>query len=553
VAFGIALAVQLPALLAPDLADEDLRFFYWLHRIADKTLFRDDPVLDYQIVEWHVAGMRITINKVSLGYGLFYQLVSWAIPPILFSKLLVFPLILVSVYSLYHIGVKVVSPIGSSFLCVVFSLVALIPQSSTSLSNGLPRSFAIPLLLAMIHALMNRRYLVAVPVLIFSIIYPPVFVLNVGFLVVHIAFSSLRHRRLIVDRRQASMLLAAVLFSALLLLPAVTTGLNTSPVGSTHLPEQSILASPLYGKSGRYPLFEAGLLTGNGGLLDRGLIGVFTLFWILLVIIVTLVFGFEASSIPSTLWHLLWASGFCYVASWLPILFTSSASLHMPNRYTRASLFLVSLVFLFTRLRDVLHRLEERFVTSRAGRDVPGDPPLRSRILNAAMASLFMLMPMVYLPYSSSFFHRPPERIAPLIAFLRTLPKDALLAGHPHTLDDVPLYARRAVLFSHQVESRDFDLMVAALDAYYAESGGEVVDFCQENDVDFLVVEERAYSEQYLEQGHFLFEPVDSYLAARLEGREAFALRQVPDELKVFQTDTLFVIPCDSRLRGIGE
>lgn len=41
----IVLIVQIPLLLEPEYVDEDLRFLYWLFRLANPSLFEVDPLL----------------------------------------------------------------------------------------------------------------------------------------------------------------------------------------------------------------------------------------------------------------------------------------------------------------------------------------------------------------------------------------------------------------------------------------------------------------------------------------------------------------------------
>jgi hypothetical protein len=131
-----------------------------------------------------------------------------------------------------------------------------------------------------------------------------------------------------------------------------------------------------------------------------------------------------------------------------------------------------------------------------------------------------------------------------MLAFLQTLPKDVLLAGTPSTLDNVPLFAKRQILFSREQISQDSDLMREALDTYYAKDAQRVVDFCQAHGVDYLVIDPQTYTEEYLDAGRIFFEPYNQELLPIVRSRDTFALAQVPDEAKVFQSEEVFVVPC---------
>jgi hypothetical protein len=139
--------------------------------------------------------------------------------------------------------------------------------------------------------------------------------------------------------------------------------------------------------------------------------------------------------------------------------------------------------------------------------------------------------------------HVPQEEQA-LLGFLETLPKDVLLAGSPCALDNVPLFAKRQILFSCEQTGKD-DLMRQALKAYYAEDGRAVVDFCQRYRIDHLVVDLETYSKEYLARDKLFFEPYNRELLAHIAGRDTFALAQVPDDVKAFQWGDLFVVPCE--------
>jgi hypothetical protein len=145
----------------------------------------------------------------------------------------------------------------------------------------------------------------------------------------------------------------------------------------------------------------------------------------------------------------------------------------------------------------------------------------------------------------------PPPVERKLLAYLETLPKDVLLAGTPCALDNVPLFAKRQILFSCEQLSPDEDLMREALDAYYAEQPRVILDFCQTYGVDYLVINRLAYTQAYLDRGWIFFEPYNQELLPRVKARDSFALAQVPDEAKVFESDGLFVVPCTrSALEG---
>jgi hypothetical protein len=131
-----------------------------------------------------------------------------------------------------------------------------------------------------------------------------------------------------------------------------------------------------------------------------------------------------------------------------------------------------------------------------------------------------------------------------LVAYLQTLPKDIRLGGTPCVLDNVPLFAKRMILFSCETPSANPMVMQEALQSYYAEDGQTINTFCQKYDVDYLVIDQNSYSDAYIQQGEFLFEPFDSFMRQKLSGDQNYILDNLSPEEILFQKDSLIVTSC---------
>jgi hypothetical protein len=145
-------------------------------------------------------------------------------------------------------------------------------------------------------------------------------------------------------------------------------------------------------------------------------------------------------------------------------------------------------------------------------------------------------------------FLDPPPAERELLRFLETLPKDVLLAGIPCALDNVPLFAKRQVMCNCDLGCQSANLLREALNAYYTDDAWVLIDFCQAHSVDYLVVDLKVYSEEYLATEKIFFEPYHQELWPQLVDRDTFVLAQVSDDSKVFQSGTFFVVPCNSSL-----
>lgn len=603
----IILIVQIPLLLEPEYVDEDMRFFYWLFHLANPSLFKNDPLLGYQIAEVNIGFTTVLINKVSLLYGMLYTLLSPFFSPFIFSKILIFPLALFGTYYLFQITSRFTAPFVAFLISCIYSLIVAVPYSEMALSSGLPRAFTLPLLLAMLYHMDNDNHMGMVVVLILGLFYPPLFLTILLSYGVKYVLEFWKHRRLTLTSKQLGIYFAALLISVLLLLPALLTGLNTVPVTEDEvqtIQKTTVFTSPLFGEGGRYPLLEPSPLTGNGGILDNGLIGLYSLGFIAALIPIALILRRQFTNLPLSFWYLALAGLIGFIISWLAILFTPSATFHMPSRYMRGTIFIMGLIFFMINgplaiqvgsrllansrskldvvlffigavgfvivyLADVsgvltavvgllviaiailLFIYRKRFSLESRQISTPTNPEnlkatfdnTSSRILAVLFTSV-LIIPLIIYIQSPSTFIRPQQDNAELINYIKSLPQDVLIAGYPCLLDDVPLYSQHTILFSCETESRDMGMMMKALDAYFAESEADVLAFCREYDVDYMVASQENFTEAFRSQEHIIFEPLNSFLKQQLERRDSFVIEQIPDRRKSFQNRSFFMFPC---------
>jgi hypothetical protein len=147
----------------------------------------------------------------------------------------------------------------------------------------------------------------------------------------------------------------------------------------------------------------------------------------------------------------------------------------------------------------------------------------------------------------------------PVYAALANTPKDAVIAGHPNLMDNIPTFARRQALVTYKlahpwakgywqkIKPRLEDLFAA----YYAADPREVIAFCRKYRVSFLVVDDRHFTPEFLAGGRFLvpmdrkvpkyfgrtladrvdvpfFAPFDQQITRLTQGRRHFALLSSP-------------------------
>jgi len=366
---------------------------------------------------------------------------------------------------------------------------------------------------------------------------------------------------------------------------------------------QYLWDDPHYGSEGRRRLFVYFPLVGRGGLVNKELDAFNLLVMFALGLLISLVRGRKAFNLPEVIWCMLGASFIFFILAWLGILFTNSFIFYLPSRYTRVVLFLFLFMFIFLNLMDfmqessrlirlnpqkqrwlivageivilgiiVFYPLEWAMIkglnvkwllifagislgilslfvknTSRPVPDVSRvGHSFAGRILIGVTALALLLGWLIYAPVLQKISSLDPsETERSLYSFINTLPKDVLIAGTPCTLNSVPLFAKRQILFSCERYDKEDPIVLNALEAYYTDDREVLIDFCRTHNIDYLVVDSETYSTEYLQQGHLFYEPYNQRSLVDIGDRDQFVLAEVPDEDKVFQTENYFVMLCD--------
>lgn len=595
----ILLIVHMPRLLDSYVVEEDFRNLYWLHRFQDMSLFEADPLVQQQVIEVALGDYEFVYSKYSPGYGFLFQLGTVFFSAPLFSKLLAFPLMLISVYYMFRIAEAMGSLKQAFAVSMAFVLLNLMLSTDISVDGGLQRSFTMPLLLAMGHYLIQKSDVKAAVVVFLGVIYPPMFVINALAYGLSLLGRDENGRITIAWRRVWPLVIASIL-ALLMMLPAFVLQVGSEDViNQTSSDEVHILQDAVFGRDGRYPLFQT-LFFGDGGLYNFNLTGLATTIMLLLSVFFWLVLRGERKKLPASLWIMFYAGVLGFCISWMGILLTSSLALYIPNRFVRTILFLNSFLFvaynlwtatfiLWQTIRLMMQRTkylllvlflfivlfvgylsarENIFVAGvfqllliglfllclalvvieswkLPNREPAGDVRQRPFIVVGLFIALGLVLGAFTLKAQASEFYVPTAEERTLYKFLQALPADSLIAGHPCSLDSVQMYAARKVLYSCEIPNPDTELMLTALDAYYSEDIADVARFCDSFEVSHLVVDTAVFAPEEYNPEEVYFEPFSSQLAPRLAGREHFALQAVPDDTKLFNEGTLFVVSCE--------
>jgi hypothetical protein len=534
--------------------DDDARqHVYWTARFQDPVLFQADLLTSFISSELFAP----------LGYRLIYELGigRLLIDPLPFSQLLTLILLLISLWLLSELSKGLIADgRGRTFLLGLFLFFSLYGAS-----GGFPRTFAFPLLVSFVLLLEKGAFRWASVIIIFeALLYPPI-VLNTmalaGWDLAGGLFGFAKKRRDVqgegeaVDRTgfrawvgDLVSLAAAVALTILLLLS--TYGGQGGDIPGRQVTLEEARAMPEFHPGGRSAFFSGSLtgylLVGRSGIGAVHLIG-----FAIILTAMGLVIGFRRIVIPALALRLTWTSLMLFGAAHL-LLFR----LHLPSRYT---LYTLPLAFMLTigantgRFLDSLLPKWERIRSKAFSGGVP------RRLSWAIFGGLLLGYAYVQGHYICRFDTQvvalePVER--EMLSFLEGLPKDALVAGHPMDMDNVPLLARRKVLANRElslpyyvgyyteVRRRLLDMLAA----YYATDWREIEAFANRYRVDAMVVRKAHFDESFT-RGSIYLEPFNNLVKIRWKGGEHFVLADPPRSFRCFENER-FIVVC---LRGGGE
>ena len=517
--------------------DDDARqHVYWTARFQDPTLFPDDLLTSF-------ISSRLFDPP---GYRLIYQLGVQFMDPLPFSQLLTLLLLLLSLWLLDQISKEIIPhPRGRLFLGGLFLFFSLYDAS-----GGFPRSFVFPLLLLFLLLLQKRAFLwAAATVLLQAVLYPPI-ILNTlalaGWDLLRRLIQGPRDRRWLRD----FLFLAAVIAVVALLLHSIYGEVDRGTMGKQVTLEEA-RAMPEFHPGGRSSFFRDNLvsylLIGRSGIGAIHLIG-----FAIILATMGLVAGPRAIRLPSLALHLCWTSLLLFALAHL-VLFR----LHLPSRYTLFTLPLAFMLAIGDSTGGFLEALK------------PAWARLRRRIPSSAARrwvgwGAFGILLLVYTYLQGHVICRFDRQVVALepvdremLAFLESLPKESLVAGHPMDMDSVPLLSRRPVLanrelslpyymrYYRQVRRRLMDM----LGAYYARRWEDVTAFVERYRVSAMVVRKTYFEPPFLE-GRIYLEPFNSAIKAGWEGRTGgFVLADPPRELRCFENER-YVVLCWAKKAG---
>lgn len=597
----LTLLVQLPQLGDRYRVEKDVQNFYWMARYQDPDLFPVDHLTwgNDAVVEVSALGYRLPLLPRSLGYGLLFWLGSFLIDHVWMAKLIGFILMPISVAYVFKLGESIADEYTGAALSLLSVFIILASPRPTAITTGVQRAFSIPLLVVFTYYLHQKRYWPAGAMIFISLLfyYPNFLIAALTYVLALVEVKrpcgihmDLSHSKLI------PLLLAVVLSLGVIALTVVTEPSRVLPK------DVAVSQDARYQPGGAMPLLAGFPWTGRAGVFECGeiLLNFLTLTAVAGLILARLGKA-SLQRIPPVFGRLLLGSIVLYATSLFVRVELSSGALYLPSRYTRSTLIWVVLGFVGVNLQDFVdgiglwlgrnYRLVVFFIVSLATAltasfsllSVQLADPARLLVLGLILGgplvvlgtgagqhiarllvegeggrrrtlwSLSALVLILAVSAPTGWFYvdtLAAETIDPsaterdVYSFIGKLPKDAMIAGNPHVMVGVPLFAERSVLF-RELSPREDAPVVEFFDAYYAESPETMVAFCRRHEVNYLVIDHADFAPDYVEEGAFFYEPYNEAIVELVAGRSDFV---APELQPTFTSGSLAVIPCDSQM-----
>lgn len=362
-----SLWVQIPRIANLYTVEEDFRNLYWVNLYQDSSLYPDDPVIQRNITTLHFGQTKFILANDSPLYGLLFALKAPFISPLLFSKLLIFPLMFVAVFYFYQLITAVSSPKTALIATLTFTVFMLASHSAISVIGGLQRSFTYPLLLGLLYHLQQRQYGRASFFLFLSGgIYPTLFAVSaLTYVFSCVVYDSKARWRVIINWRPTLFLGVTTILVVLMLLPSLAEIVGDVATNDNVQTTAVVNDNDRFAKGGIAQLFHLFPLIGRAGLASGIMDGVHLAILTVVAFLILWERRPQAHRLPLIFRHLLYASVIGFGLSAVMFLLTGSFVLYLPSRYTQATLPLIVLVFILLNVEMSLQTAVSRLIAHR--------------------------------------------------------------------------------------------------------------------------------------------------------------------------------------------
>lgn len=540
--------------------DDARQQVFWMRQFLDPELFSNDLIADY---------FQSIAPK---GWSALYRIMATlGIDPIFFSKILPFPLILLTTAYCFLVCIQILPVPATGFIAsVLLNQYFLVGADMTS---GTPRDFVYLLYLSFFYYLIRRSVLPCLGVIFLTgLFYPTSIFIQSVLLILRLVIWNRGHLTFSRNRLDYLLCGSGLGIAFLVLLPYA---LSSSEFGPTiTLIQANAMPDALITMTGKtfldrshgklWLLGEMGLIPGRP--FQWPLVApypplIFT--GILLPILLRYSSYFPlAQRITRNVLILPQAllASYCMFFISHAILF----KLHYPGRYTGRIFWIVlalaAALVVTVVLDTILPWLQRQRQT--------WFYPLLS-ISTVLLFAVAVVCPPVYaMKFTNAFrYPRYPQSgyaqgtIPQVYEFFLDQPKDSVIASLSPESQNIPTFAKRSILVSkkyaipfhlgyyRQIRQRIFD----QIRAQYSPSLPEVQDFIRKYKVDFWLIYRPELTLDYLMKNKWLnaFKPVTPEAIVKLKQGKTPALAKIMNRCSVLDTEDYMVVPTDCIMKEL--
>jgi len=529
------------AFSGPLVAQDDARqHVFWMARFGGSGLLPHDLTADYfQAMAPH-------------GYTALYALGAMArIDPLLLNKLLPLALGLFTTAFCFLLCFQLLRVPSAAFISSLLLNQSLWMQDD--LISATPRAFLYPLLLAFLYYLSKRSWAKALTTLALQgLFYPSVVFISLGILALGLVDWRGGRAKLSRERSAFVVFAAGVAVTAVVMIAYAWKSSGFGPV----ITASEARLMPEFAADGRMRVFhktfwEFWISGQNSGMLPLTSLMPFTICSsVLLPVLMRFPKRFplvkQLSPNIKLLAQLAGASILMFLAAHA-VMF----KLYLPSRYTQHTFRVILSVAAGITLIIILHGAFH-FIGARA------NAPANSRNLVRISVLLLMAILLIVYPGRPRDFMQTgyrPGRQPQLYEFLSQQPSNVVIASLSREADRFPIFAKRTNLVSwecsipfhkgyySQIRQRAVDL----INAQYSADLVELQDFVRKYEVDFVVIDQRAFDSDYLKRDRWfrLYEPATSDAINRLKAGTEPALAKLMTQCSSFSDEDVVVVSAE--------
>jgi hypothetical protein len=508
--------------------DDARVYVFWMQRFLQRDILSNDLIADY------------FQSVTPVGFTTFYRMMAMVgIEPLLLSKLLPIVLKIVSICYWFPLCMEIFPIPTAGFISTL--LFAQNLSLRDDIVSATPRSFIFVFFLAFLYYLLRKALLPGlIAIALIGLFYPPFLLIVAGILI-------LRLWRWEGKRPDYIFSGAGLAISLLLMLPYAFSSSRFGPTIAGAAARQL----PGLAATGRIPFFSDDpiwfwLSNQHSGLIPNVLEHPLNIIGLLLPILLLYPQRFpltkKITSKIKILPEILVVSVAMFFVAHLLLY-----KLFAPARYTRYTLKFVVIISAGIALAviiDAVFRWAKQYRKRSS----------RRQILALGFTSLLGSVLIIY-PHFLQIFPYSLYKVGEVPAmydFFQKQPKDTLIASLAQEIDNVPIFSQRSILigweyavpyhvgYNRQITERATDL----INAQYSENVATVQNFIQKYGVDFFVIEQAAFTPEYIKTNPWFiqWESIGKDISLKLQQGTTPALLSMKERCSVLETKKFTVL-----------